>query len=127
MSLSNIKNIYEKMININQINTDFWQRMALLTTASAEGFEKRAIRMNSYYGETISDELANLSKNCNLVDINKASLNVVKKCTGEGFRELRNAEQAVIVTQDELWCWADLFLNAWVNLANSLSPKPVTH
>ncbi len=127
MSLSNKKNIHEKMRNINNMSADFWQRMALLTTASAEGFEKRAQRMNSYCGETISDELANLSKSCNFVDLNNASMSVVEKCTGEGFRELRNAEQAVIVTQDELWCWAGLFLNAWLNLADSLNPKAVTH
>ena len=127
MSLSNIKNIYEKMLKINQMSTEFWQRMALLSTASAVGFEKRAKRINSYYGETISDELASLSQNCNFIDINKASMNVVTKCTGEGFRELRNAEQVVIVTQDELWCWADLFLNAWLNLAYSLNPKAITN
>ena len=127
MLLSNIKNIHEKIIDINDMSADFWQRMTLLTTASAEGFEKRAQRMNSYCGETISDELVNLSKSCNFVDLNNASMNVVEKCTGEGFKELRNAEQAVIVTQDELWCWASLFLNAWLNLANSLNPKTVTH
>lgn len=127
MLVPNTLDLYEKLQNINKMSADFWLRMALLTTASAEGFEKRAHRMNSYCGQTITDELVRLSKNYNVVDLNNAPMQLVEKCAESGFKELRNAEQAVLVTQEELWYWADLFLTAWLNLANSLSPRGVMH
>ncbi len=127
MPISNTLDIYEKQIKINKLNADFWQRMVLLTTASVEGFEKRAQRMNSYCGETISDELVELTKSCNVVDLNNVSMKLVEKCTGVSLEELHNAEQVVLVTQEELWYWADLLITAWLNLAHSMSPKAVSH
>ncbi len=116
--------IWKNLLNLEKIQAQFFTRLTQLTDAALHSAEDRAARLNTHCSVPALTNHGKLSSHQGFFALADAQAKTLAECGEACVEETRNFAQITMLTQDEMWVWADRLFKGWNELITFATPSP---
>ncbi len=109
--------------DLNCLSMEFSQRLTQMTGASIQGFRQRLSRIGHQCSEKTAEDLMAIFRESELAGIPITQAKLVSECSDFYIEEIRNGQQIVRLTFDEMGYWAGRFTQVWSKLLSNADPQ----
>ncbi len=109
--------------DLNCLSMEFSQRLTQMTGASIQGFQQRLSRISTQCSEKTVEDLWAILQRPELAEIPTSQAKRMYECSDFYIEEIRNGQQIVQLTLDEMNFWAGRFTQAWSKLLSNADPQ----
>ena len=116
--------IWKNLLDLEKLQAQFISRLAQLTNAAVHSAEERAVRLKTHCSVPALADHGEISGYGGFFALADAHAKAITECGEACIEETRNVAQITMLTQDELWVWADRWFKSWIKLTNSANMTP---
>lgn len=117
MVLDSLKTLMDDGFALEELRTEFFFRMVVLTLATIQGIEQRTLRMNAICGKLPLPPHPLQPGKLGVAQLADVQAKYLSSCGDVYVKEVRNLTQAAFLTQDELMDWRSRMMEGWVKIA----------